>query len=264
MWDISMMAWRVGQILEIEAQFDWIQQAGFEAVSFHASPGVDETWRGVDPKEADSERRAWLRRRLSSFTRCEIHAPFSAVLTPEEPMDTVEQLKPIIRFAGDVGAAILTVHAHPPEGANLATSEWMRALHELNAQAGEAAITIGLENIPGEPWFQGPRWSNVGVTLDIGHWLSSRIARPDAGSSLGDAVRALGDSLVHLHLHDHDGIRDHLGLGTGLIDWTGLLQALSEIDYGGFLCLELNPDAVSPEEMRAGREWLRNRFAQAT
>jgi len=37
-----------------------------------------------------------------------------------------------------------------------------------------------------------------------------------------------------------------------------VLNALTEISYQGGLCLELNPDRVSPEGIRRSLAWLRN------
>ena len=76
-WDVGVMAWRIGDVLDFDAQIDWVREAGFESFSFHASPGVPGQWRGVDPTAADRLERQRLRDRLSVFSSCEVHAPFS-------------------------------------------------------------------------------------------------------------------------------------------------------------------------------------------
>jgi hypothetical protein len=48
-WDICMMAWRIGEMLDIGAQPEWIREAGFDGVGFHASPGEPDEWQGIDP-----------------------------------------------------------------------------------------------------------------------------------------------------------------------------------------------------------------------
>lgn len=49
MWDICMMAWRIGEMLDIDTQLEWIREAGFDGVGFHASPGEPGQWQGIDP-----------------------------------------------------------------------------------------------------------------------------------------------------------------------------------------------------------------------
>ena len=80
MWDIGVMLWRIGDILDFDAQLDWARNAGFEAIAFHASPGVPGQWRGVDPTTTNRDERRRLRDRLAEFSACEIHAPFAVVL----------------------------------------------------------------------------------------------------------------------------------------------------------------------------------------
>ncbi len=59
MWDICMMAWRIGEILDIDAQLEWIREAGFDGAGLHADPGEPDEWQGIDPLA--SPRRASLR-----------------------------------------------------------------------------------------------------------------------------------------------------------------------------------------------------------
>ena len=49
MWDICLMAWRIGEMLHIDAQLEWIREAGFDGVGLHANPGVPGQWQGIDP-----------------------------------------------------------------------------------------------------------------------------------------------------------------------------------------------------------------------
>lgn len=106
-------------------------------------------------------------------------------------------------------------------------------------------ITIGLENLvyPHE-LYRFPEEMlalttqvdrpNVGLTLDIGH----------AATVSQEAVaflREIKDELVHVHMHDNNGIRDeHLPLGKGQIDYRGFLAALSAIRYEGVVTFEFS------------------------
>jgi hypothetical protein len=46
---LGFMVWRIGDILEFDRQVEWIANAGFESISFHASAGAPGKWRGVSP-----------------------------------------------------------------------------------------------------------------------------------------------------------------------------------------------------------------------
>ena len=178
------MIWRIGDILDFDAQLDWICDAGFEAVSFHASPGDPGKWRGVDPA----------------------------------------------------------------------------ALERLNEMADKAGVVIGLELMRGFEGLNAPRRDHIGVTLDVGHMYLNEGAGYLPYHTIGGLVRSLSDVLVHLHVHDYDGTYDHIEVGTGCVDFDEVLRSLSEMDYKGTLCLELNPDRVSPEGIRRSADFLRTKI----
>ena len=86
---------------------------------------------------------------------------------------------------------------------------------------------------------------NFAFCLDTGHSIVK-------GVQPGEAVRAAGDLLKVLHVHDSDGARDrHWFPGAGAIDWADFSAALKEIGYKGVINLETNPDnELVPEEYR--------------
>ena len=47
-WNVGVMLWRIGDLLDMDAQMDWILEQGFEAGAFHAAPGKPSTWKGID------------------------------------------------------------------------------------------------------------------------------------------------------------------------------------------------------------------------
>ena len=261
MWEIGCMIWRIGDILDFDAQLDWIRNAGFEAVSFHASPGSPGKWQGVDPAVTDKKARRRLRDRLSAFSMCEIHAPFRYALGSDGLPNVVDQLRPIIEFAGDMGASILTIHGNPPASPQARDYEpWQDALERLDAMASEVGVVIGLELMRGFEGLNAPRRAHIGVTLDVGHMYLNEGAGYVPYHTIGGLVRSLGDVLVHLHVHDYDGTYDHIEVGTGRVDFDDVLCSLSAIEYKGSLCLELNPDRVSPEGIRRSADFLRTKI----
>jgi sugar phosphate isomerase/epimerase len=254
------MAWRIGDLLDIYQQLDWIADAGFDGIGFHASAGSPGNWQGIDPCTVGREERAHLRMALSRFTVREVHAPFSIVIQPDDSSkQAIDALRPVLAFAGEVGADVVTVHGCPPEAACDA-SVWQRALETLNAAAHSYNVRVGLEMLSGFAKLAALGLPHVGITLDVGHlYLDDRKPLRPFGT-LGNAVRQCGPALFHLHLHDVRSELDHLELGTGVVDFNDLLQALAAIGYCQALCLELNPDRVSPEGIRRSLDCLRRKI----
>ena len=61
-------------------------------------------------------------------------------------------------------------------------------------------------------------------------------------NSLGDAIRAAGPRLVHLHSCEND----RGAPGSGNVDWPGVAQALKDINYAGPIVIEsFTPDVKS-------------------
>ncbi len=70
--------------------------------------------------------------------------------------------------------------------------------------------------------------------LDVGHMNIHNI-------NPADTVRALGDRLEVLHVHDNNGTTDqHNPIGLGIIDWQDFAKSLQEIDYKGVFSMEVS------------------------
>ena len=258
--NLAFMVWRIGDILDFDAQVAWVAEAGFESVAFHASPGRPGQWRGVDPGVAGATERARLRAMLEPFKAREIHAPFETKLEPDTPEMALDMLDTTCAFAGDVGADVVTVHADPPPpDVPEAPDTWQAALDRLNAAAEKADIRIGIEFMQGFEWLRRPRRERIGATLDVGHMYLDDGAgyRPYGG--IGDQIRDLDDVLFNMHIHDYNGEYDHIEIGTGRVDVDAVLRGLADIGYHGILSLELNPDRVSPEGIVRSAAFLRQR-----
>ncbi len=250
MWRVGFMVWRIGAILDLDAQIEWVREAGFDGIGLHASPGVTGQWQGTDPATLGLDGRRRLRRQLSTFDWREIHAPFEIVLKPATMPAMVECLTPVIQFAADVGATVVTVHGEPPADTSDGVDTWQQGLDQLNMLAATVNITLGLELMRGFEWLATPHRGNIGITLDVGHMYLNDGQGYRPYGSLGALVRTLDQTLAHVHVHDYDGTHDHMELGTGCVGFNELLDNLLAIGYRGGLCLELNPDRVSPEGIR--------------
>lgn len=257
---ISFMVWRIGDILDIDRQIEWVRDHGFQAVSLHASAGIPGAWRGVDPAATDGPARTALREKLSDFQGREVHAPFAAVMKAGGTDRVLEQLAPVLTFAGDIGAEIVTVHAHVPAAGSADAAAWRGAIRDLDVLAARNGVRVGLEITTGFEVVRDLALPHVGVTLDVGHLYLGAAPPIAAYARLGDVVRILGRTLVHLHLHQVRNGVDHIELGAGEVDYDTLIPPLRETGYTGMFCLELNPDRVTPEGMVRSRAWIEQQW----
>jgi inosose dehydratase len=113
----------------------------------------------------------------------------------------------------------------------------------------------------------------LGICLDTGHWTFG------TGESPVDAVREFGDRIWHVHFKDADpavmaesraqgwhglestGHGVFCELGKGCVDFPGVLEALTETGYDGWIVVEQDilPGMGNPRESaRRNREYLRS------
>jgi inosose dehydratase len=113
----------------------------------------------------------------------------------------------------------------------------------------------------------------LGICLDTGHWTFG------TGEDPVDAVREFGDRIWHVHFKDADpavmaesrrqgwhglestGHGVFCELGKGAVDFPGMLVALREIGYDGWIVVEQDilPGMGNPKESaRRNREYLRS------
>jgi sugar phosphate isomerase/epimerase len=251
-WPICNMLWRIGDILPVMKQLDWCRREGFDGVGVHAGPGTPGAWQGIDPLAADGAMRRTLCRAISGFSLCEVHAPFAIELAGDSLAEGIHQLEPITALAHDIGARIVTVHAQSP------TLEWAESMAALDADARGKGLEIGLEIVSGFCAVQSWALPGIGITLDVGHLYGMDAGRHLAPfGTIGALVRELGPRLLHLHVHDVATL-DHVEIGTGCVDFVDLLTGLRDISYARGMCLEMNPDRVSPDGIRRSLASLRS------
>ena len=264
---IGNMLWRIGDLLDFGQQLAWTRDAGFDGVGFHASAGVPEQWCGIEPRACDAQERKRLRRELAAFSYSEIHAPFAIELRTENLPSAIAALAPVLELAGDLGAAVVTVHAHPP-GPDTAgdPSAWLGPMRELDAQAAQAGTVVALESVDGFDTVSAWGLPNIGVNLDVGHMYHSPANRRtlDRFGGIGNLIRHLGGGLAHLHLHDVQDSVDHIEIGTGIVEFGDMAAALSDIGYPHGMTLEMNPERCPPDGILRSAEYLRACFREGS
>lgn len=133
---------------------------------------------------------------------------------------------------------------------------------EFVARLRERGIRFGYENHPEKTPQElldraGPDEGGlVGVTVDTG-WFGTQ------GYPADQAVRELGDRVLHIHLKDvrEVGGHDTVDFGQGVVPVRGVVETLAEMGYGGYLSIEHEPDQFDPAEdlqdsLRQLQSWL--------
>ena len=223
-----------------------------------AEPGL------AHPTELSPPDRERLRRKLGSLgLRATVHASIHdtnlASLNPHIARAALEDLLDTLELAADIGADIVV--AHPgrvpseyrgdPGSLSRAREVLHRNLERALPRAEELGVILAVENkqrgsnrdlilTPEEHLELLERFPGLGACLDFGHLHT-------LGLDPAGFVRALGEKLVHVHLHDNRGEADeHLPLGKGTLEWLRCLEALDDIGFSGMVILEI-PD---PEGLR--------------
>ncbi len=83
----------------------------------------------------------------------------------------------------------------------------------------------------------------LGLNFDIGHFFC-------VGENPEKAIKILKDYLTHIHLEDISELRVHKHLipGKGVINFKKIFDVLAEINYNGYVTIELYPYQDNPQE----------------
>ena len=133
---------------------------------------------------------------------------------------------------------------------------------EFVARLRDHGVRFGYENHPEKTPREllertGPDEGGlIGVTVDTG-WFGTQ------GYPADEAVRELGERVIHVHLKDvrEAGRHDTVGFGQGVVPLRGVVEALSDMGYGGCLSVEHEPEQFDPtddlrDSLRQLRLWL--------
>ena len=148
-------------------------------------------------------------------------------LSADPDPDSFDSLDRLVEEFG-VGIAI---HPHGPQGRRL--HRWYSAQIIMNAVRDHHRL--------------------IGTCLDTGHLIRS--AQPPFNEHLDPAaqIRIMGERNYGIHLKDHDNqSRRDVVFGRGVLDMPGVLRALRDVHFQGYLSIEYeaNPENPSPD-MRA-------------
>jgi sugar phosphate isomerase/epimerase len=132
------------------------------------------------------------------------------------------------------------------------------AVNELNCLATRYRVRVAYENHPEKEAAEileviqgGREW--VGVAFDTGSLAQH-------GGDPAQAIRQLGDHIVHVHLRDAPAIGSErsVALGAGLVDFPAVLRQLRAIGYDGWLSIEIPTEDHDPTaEIIAAADMIR-------
>ncbi len=158
----------------------------------------------------------------------------------------------LLRAAADCGVPIAVIHpSGEPYGA-FERGERMKCAVDTLRQIAETAdacgVRLAVENLPRtclgniheEITLMTMEIPSLCVCFDTNHSLRQK--NPDC-------IRALGGKIATLHLSDYDMVDErHLLPFLGRNDWHGIMQALEETDYEGYLTFEISSKGVLNEQ----------------
>ena len=178
----------------------------------------------------------------------------------EEREATVRYYNEVVDLASDLGANKVLYIAGWQIFGTSRQQAWDRTKNCLDliaSHAGKKGITIVVEPTAAA--------TNLIETADDAMELMRSIARDNVKVMFdtlhalyrneipADYVRAMRDDLVHIHVSDSNRVIP----GEGRVDWIGLMQALTECGYDGYLTMEIGLDSRTADPDQIARTALK-------
>jgi sugar phosphate isomerase/epimerase len=194
---------------------------------------------------------------LNAFMMCAVedfHHPSWIEPDPAYRRRRVEHTIAAVRLAKELGAPTVSTEpgGHLPEGwtRELGLETFREGLHEAARHAESAGVRLLIEPEPGmiiersdefEAFMEGVRSPAVGLNFDLGHFFC-------VGEDPAALIRRFGRRIEHVHLEDIAADRRHFHLppGRGAIGFRGVVDALEEVGYDGWVTIELYPFQEDP------------------
>ncbi|PYT80243.1 MAG: sugar phosphate isomerase/epimerase [Acidobacteria bacterium] len=238
-YGVNTMVWTTRITEQHSALFSGIREWGFDGVELFLSP--------TEPASIPAVRRILEEVGLERTT-CSV-LPREANLIDADPQVRARGgafLKQCIERTAELGGKLICGPLYAAlgvmSGRRRTDDEWKRAVEGLHAAAGQArkfGITLCLEPLNRfETYFLNTLSDAAQLVHDVGepnvliHFdtFHANIEERHPATSL----RAVAKELGHVHISENDrGIP-----GTGHNDWRGILLALKEIGYEGWMTIE--------------------------
>ncbi|MGG3467283.1 sugar phosphate isomerase/epimerase family protein [Neobacillus pocheonensis] len=231
---------------DIEAGIARLAKFGYDGVEFVG-----------EPEKMDTNRIKELldQYNIEASTICAIYNAERDLVSSNENIrkNAVEYIKSCVDFASTIGAkgisltptACMKIYGEADRETEL---NWaVEGIREAGLYAGEHGVRLTVE-----AW---NRYENYLINrLEQALELVNRVNLPNVGVmgdtyhmnieevDIADTIRMVGDKLYHLHIADSN----RAAPGRGHIDFEPIVQALRDINYRGFLTMELLPPFADP------------------
>ncbi len=247
----------------LEDAFAFIKEVGYEGVEI-APFTITERVEQISPEERKQIRELAekLGLEIVGLHWLLVSPPGMHLTTPDDSIreQTKAYFRELIRFCADLGGKIMVVGS--PKQRSLVTGDtyeaaWERTkafFSDLLPLAEELNITFCIESLPNETDFISTLDEALRFVREMNHPnLQTMIdvkSATNEGLKLDEAVRKAAPHLRHVHANDVN----RLGPGMGEVDFTPLAKALKEINYDGFVSVEVFH--FSPGAERIAKESL--------
>lgn len=258
----AMMRWEDNLVSQIE----WAKRNGFGSLELSCWHTAPPRFEGLWAHRWDRDVEYWkiLRSKLKAVKQLTVHASFNHAYDPSyvtyHPLCQevyIDEIEWAMKLAAFLDAHVVTchsgwlIHGKSAEEREKCLAD---ALRRLNILAEEHQVLLGMETLD---YFLPLEYcellrrldlDRIRLTLDLGHiHRTTPPAIPvhdfssPAYTAFGSPVafiRQFAPYIVHVHVHDSDGERSHLGLGKGVVDFTSIIQTLKGVGYMGCLSME--------------------------
>ncbi len=141
-----------------------------------------------------------------------------------------------IEICRETGMESIVLHSSQGEGNYIVSDLGIEAYKRLAEKAQKENVLLCIENLKHHnqltPIFENIQSSHLKFCYDSGHH--------NAFAKERDFLAEFGKKLAFTHLHDNDGVNDsHLLPQDGIMDFSGLKKRLEELNYNGYLNLEV-------------------------
>lgn len=231
---------------DILKQMRWVRKAGFDFFEI-----------GLEPPEGDHmllmKRRKALLKELGKFPHPPVaHSPYWYELWScydDVRNAWVKVVKETIDVAKSLGCRTFNIHAPIPHGGYaIGSVHWdrsldlyIRSMREIVRHARTRGVTVMMENM-------GPYGAVFGEYGRIMRSVPGLAAHIDIGHAFLEGgmpmvrkyLNAFKEKIVHFHFTDNLGLSDdHLGIGSGIIDYFAVMKHLKRMKYSGTVSLEI-------------------------
>jgi sugar phosphate isomerase/epimerase len=167
----------------------------------------------------------------------------------------IEHTKNVIRMAGILGAKTISLQPGGPQGhldRETALRRYEAGLRECLPLARDHHLTLMVEPEPGliiqyaqecVEFLERMNDPHLKMNADLGHFYC-------VGEDPAEVLRKCANHIAHVHLEDiqENRVHQHRIPGEGAMNWHEIFTALRDIQYTGWLTVELYPYESTAEE----------------